>query len=66
MTQLANRYEADVLKLLEMRPSGVELLLTGRYAPEAFIERADLVTEMKEIKHYYASEGLQARPGIEF
>ncbi len=58
--------EADVLKLLDMRPPGIELVLTGRYAPESFIELADLVTEMKEVKHYYLSEGLQARKGIEF
>jgi len=58
--------ESDVLKLLELRPFEVELVLTGRYAPESFIELADLVTEMKEVKHYYTSEGLQARKGIEF
>jgi len=56
----------DVLRLLDERPPEVELVLTGRYAPSDIIEKADLVTEMKEIKHYYSSEGLQARKGIEF
>ena len=56
--------EADVLALLDARPAGVELVLTGRYAPESFIARADLVTEMKEIKHYFA-KGVKAREGIE-
>ena len=46
------------------RPAGVELVLTGRYAPQSLIERADLVTEMKEIRHYYA-KGVVARRGIE-
>jgi cob(I)alamin adenosyltransferase len=56
--------EADVLALLDERPAGVELVLTGRYAPESFIARADLVTEMKEVKHYFA-RGVAAREGIE-
>ncbi len=41
-----------------------ELVLTGRYAPQVVIDRADLVTEMKEIKHYY-NVGVMARDGIE-
>jgi cob(I)alamin adenosyltransferase len=40
-------------------------VLTGRYAPDEIIELADLVTEMKEVKHYY-QKGVQARKGIEF
>jgi cob(I)alamin adenosyltransferase len=40
-------------------------VLTGRKAPQEIIDRADLVTEMVEIKHYYA-RGVQARKGIEF
>lgn len=56
--------EADVLALMDERPAAVELVLTGRYAPESFIARADLVTEMKEIKHYFA-RGVAAREGIE-
>ncbi|MFH1437728.1 MAG: cob(I)yrinic acid a,c-diamide adenosyltransferase [Pseudomonadota bacterium] len=56
--------EAEVLDLMDSRPAGVELILTGRYAPRSFIRKADLVTEVKEIKHYYA-QGVQARKGIE-
>ena len=55
----------EVEELLRARPEGVELVLTGRKIPEALYEQADLVTEMREIKHYY-SAGVQARKGIEF
>lgn len=55
---------ADVLRFVAERPAQVELILTGRRAPQALIERADLVTEMREIKHYYA-QGVPARDGIE-
>jgi cob(I)alamin adenosyltransferase len=54
----------DLLSLIEGRPSSVELLLTGRYADKKIIAKADLVTEMREIKHYY-NEGIKARKGIE-
>ncbi|MFH2219055.1 MAG: cob(I)yrinic acid a,c-diamide adenosyltransferase [Pseudomonadota bacterium] len=54
----------DVLALLDHRPDRVEIVLTGRRAPAALIERADLVSEMKEIKHYY-NDGVTARNGIE-
>lgn len=54
----------DLITLLETRPPEVELVLTGRYAHPDVIEHADLVTEMKEIKHYY-SRGIMAREGIE-
>lgn len=54
----------EVLALLDERPTTVELVLTGRYAPDELVERADLVTEMREIKHYYA-RGIPARVGIE-
>jgi len=53
-----------VLRLLEQKPEGVELVLTGRYAPQAIMDRADLVTEMQEIRHYY-QKNIQARTGIE-
>ncbi|MDD9302155.1 MAG: cob(I)yrinic acid a,c-diamide adenosyltransferase [Desulfobacter sp.] len=56
--------EKDLLRLVELKPVHVELVLTGRGAPDALIEQADLVTEMKEIKHYY-SQGVTARTGIE-
>ncbi len=54
----------EVLELVKEKPAGVELVITGRYAPEALIEVADLVTEMREIKHYYR-RGVKARVGIE-
>lgn len=54
----------ELLDLLEKKPPGIELILTGRYADEKVIDRADLVTEMKEIKHYY-KKGVKARKGIE-
>jgi cob(I)alamin adenosyltransferase len=53
-----------VLRLMEQKPPGVELVLTGRYAPQAVLDRADLVTDMQEVRHYY-QKGLQARTGIE-
>lgn len=53
-----------VERVLDSKPDRVELILTGRYAPDWLIERADLVTEMREVKHYY-SEGVAARVGIE-
>jgi len=56
--------EKDIHSVLDQKPDDVEIILTGRYAPDSFIKRADLVTEMKEIKHYY-EKGIQARKGIE-
>jgi cob(I)alamin adenosyltransferase len=56
--------ESEVLDLLALRPPEVELVLTGRYAPASFIERADLVTEMTGTKHYF-DQGVRAREGIE-
>jgi len=55
---------ADILNLIKTKREDVELVLTGRNCPEEIIELADLVTEMREIKHYY-SEGVEARVGIE-
>jgi len=54
-----------VLKLIKNKPKNVELVLTGRYAPSEIIETADLVTEMKEVKHPF-NKGHQARKGIEY
>jgi cob(I)alamin adenosyltransferase len=54
----------DVLRWMREKPATVELVLTGRNADERIIAEADLVTEMKEIKHYY-QQGVQARVGIE-
>jgi cob(I)alamin adenosyltransferase len=54
----------DLLELMNRKPPGMELVLTGRHADERLIAAADLVTEMKEIKHYYRA-GVPARLGIE-
>ncbi len=54
----------DVLELMTQKPGCVELVLTGRNADERIIAAADLVTEMREIKHYYRA-GIPARVGIE-
>jgi cob(I)alamin adenosyltransferase len=56
--------EDDILDIIQRKPDGMELILTGRGASRRIIEAADLVTEMKEVKHYYA-KGVQARKGIE-
>ena len=55
----------DVLDLIRGKPEGMELILTGRYAPAEVIEIADLVTEMREVKHHY-NTGVEMREGIEF
>ena len=54
----------EVLDLINHKPADKELIITGRYAPDYLIDIADLVTEMKEIKHYY-QQGVEARDGIE-
>ncbi len=54
----------DLLEVMDKKPSGVELVLTGRHADSRIIGKANLVTEMKEIKHY-AAIGVKARTGIE-
>lgn len=56
--------EQDLCDLLDLRSPSAELVLTGRNAPDFLIDRADLVTEMRPLKHYY-SEGVTARLGIE-
>ncbi len=56
---------AEVLEVLRRRPPGQHVIITGRDAPEALIAFADLVTEMREIKHPYAA-GVKAQKGIEF
>ena len=57
--------EADLLRLADLRPEGVELVFTGRGVTEAILNRADLATEMRLIKHYYEDKKLPARKGIE-
>lgn len=60
-----NLFELDeVIDILKNRAPQVEVVLTGRYADDKLIEMADLVSEMKEIKHYY-SQGLLSRQGID-
>ena len=54
----------EMLELVKKKPDGVELVFTGRYAPQEIIEAADLVTEMVEVKHYY-NKGTLSRKGIE-
>ena len=56
---------ADVLKILQNRPKHLSLILTGNHAREEIIMLADLVTEMKEIKHPY-KKGIKAKRGIDF
>ncbi len=56
---------AEVQELIRSKPSSLELILTGRKIPEELYPMADLVTEMREIKHYY-QQGVQARKGIEY
>jgi len=55
----------DIVDIIKRRPRHVELVLTGRYCPKTLERHADLVTEMREIKHPYR-KGLKARPGIEY
>ena len=54
----------NILDFIKEKPANVELILTGRYCPAELIEKADLVTEMKEVKHYY-EKGILSRRGIE-
>ena len=53
-----------MLELISRKPEATELVLTGRNADQRVIDAADLVTEMREIKHYYKT-GVPARTGIE-
>ncbi len=54
----------SVIQIIKEKHEKTEIIITGRYAPEELINIADLVTEMKEVKHYY-QKGVQAREGIE-
>ena len=56
----------EVLAGLAEKPEQTHLILTGRGAPQALIDQADLVTEMKLIKHPFREQGVKAQPGIEF
>lgn len=55
----------EIIELIDSKPIEKELVLTGRNAPQEVIERADLVTEMRCVKHYY-EKGIKARKGVEF
>jgi cob(I)alamin adenosyltransferase len=57
--------EAEAVKFLSEKPAHIELVLTGRHALPAVLEKADLVTEMKMVKHYYY-RGVKAREGIDY
>ncbi len=57
--------EDDFLSLLDSRPEGLELVCTGRDAPEGLIERADLVSRIENVKHFY-DQGVVQRPGYEY
>ncbi len=56
--------EGDVLGFMKKKPEGMELVLTGRGATERLMNAADLVTEMRDVSHYYR-KGIEARKGIE-
>ncbi len=64
-TSLGIIAEADVLKLLKIKPANLELILTGRNAPKSFCDQCDLLTEMKLHKHYFY-HGIKARPGFDY
>lgn len=55
----------ELVEVIKSRASSTEVVVTGRYAPVELLDIADLVTEMKEVKHYY-QKGIQARKGIEY
>src|SRR3989339_848559 len=60
-----NLFSADeMLRVLQGRPRHVEVVITGRYADKKIMDAADLITEMREIRHYF-SKGVPARKGIE-
>ena len=54
----------ELVELVKQKPENIELIITGRYCPEELIKLADLVTEMKEVKHYY-QKGIMSRKGID-
>ncbi|MBF0229633.1 MAG: cob(I)yrinic acid a,c-diamide adenosyltransferase [Desulfamplus sp.] len=56
--------EDELINLIDAKPDEIELVITGRGATQKVIDKADLVTEMQEIKHYY-KQGVMARVGIE-
>lgn len=67
MAVLSNNFLSveEVIHIIDNKPETMELILTGRNVPKEIIEKSNLVTEMKCIKHYF-SEGVPAREGIEY
>ncbi len=57
--------EQEILDVISNRPDGIHVVVTGRYASEQLMARADLVTEMKDVKHPYKS-GIKAQKGFDF
>ncbi|MFA6160656.1 MAG: cob(I)yrinic acid a,c-diamide adenosyltransferase [Patescibacteria group bacterium] len=57
--------ENDVLELLRHKPANIEVVLTGRNAPESFVELADLVSKITMVKHYFYN-GVKARRGLDY
>ncbi len=57
--------EAAFRRILDARPGQIHLIITGRGAPDFLVQEADLVTEMREIKHPY-QRGIKAQPGIDY
>lgn len=55
----------ELIEAIKKKREGTEVIITGRYAHEKLMEMADLVTEMKEVKHYY-TKGVESRKGIEY
>ncbi|RAR59194.1 cob(I)yrinic acid a,c-diamide adenosyltransferase [Paraburkholderia unamae] len=56
----------EVLGVIDSRAPHVHVVVTGRHAPDALIEAADLVTEMRLVKHPYREQGVKAQKGVEF
>ena len=56
----------EVVDTLRRRPDTLHVIITGRYAPQELIDAADLVTEMRLVKHPYDDQGIKAQRGIEF
>lgn len=57
--------EKDVFDVISLKPEHVTIVLTGRYASEAILEKADMISEVKEVRHHY-KKGIVAQPGIEY
>jgi cob(I)alamin adenosyltransferase len=55
----------EVIDAIRARPRGTHVVVTGRDAPQTLIDAADLVTEMRVVKHPYRDQGIAAQPGIE-